>query len=1438
MSAGPVTDPYLHLPLHGVRLIEASAGTGKTFTLATLFTRLVVERGLRIGQILAVTFTEAATQELRRRIRERLVLAATLVPDAPVGAARAATDLADDPSRPGPLLHEAPDAFVATHLAPGTETPTASVGAARAATDLADDPSRPGPLLHEAPDAFVATHLATDTETPTAPVGAARAATDLANDPSRPGPLLQDAPDAFLATHLAPGTETPTASVGAARAATDLADDPSRPGPLLQDAPDVLLTRAVLATHLANGTETPAALRRRLQQAVEEIDLAAVFTIHGFCARVLREHALESGQAFAAPELLANDRELLGEVAADLWRQRAADAAMAEDLIALWSGGPEALASDLRALVRHPTLLPAAATTNDDSAALLQAVQDASTALAAAFHAHGTAFFDTIMAAIDGGILSKVSYKPEWLTALWHWFDSFVAAPSMHTTPHAKLIKLTAAELAAGTNKKFVDRTPASPLSHEIDGYLTALAGVEAWRSRRRIRLLHALREDAIARLALLKRQRRVQTYDDLVDGVAHALEGAQAQALVTRLRAQYAIALVDEFQDTDDRQWAIFSNVFGEGTLARDAGLKPALFLIGDPKQAIYGFRGGDVRTYLAAAVTAELAPPLSHNFRSRPGVLAAIDALYAQAGYTDAFLTDGIAFHPVRPGTKRVDADLQRDGAAAPALTLWRAPEPPPPSKGKPKPWSANRARELATAACVAAIRGWLAGGRDGTATVNGRPVQAGDIAVLVRSHGEATRMQQALGAVGIPAVAAGKQSLFATDEALELLALLQALLDPGDDSRLRAALATVLIGADAAAIAALAHDGERHRRWQQQALDWRERWQRGGPLALIGDLGAAHGQRLLALVDGERRLTNYLQLAELLQEADARALGPHGLVDWLSRRIANADDNDEAQQLRLESDARRVQIVTLHKSKGLEYPLVFLPYIGIGRSDKGAGRHCVVHAPELGRQMHWKTDKDDPSWSAAEAAWKQEQRAEDARLLYVGLTRAEHALWIASGPFHQHERTALSGMLRALDALQGAAGEGAVVVDTSTPPATLPRLPPPIEAQVPPARNPQRHIAPEWWVYSFTQLANADAGAATDPMASATVVGSGGSDEPSGSEAIAVAAEVDTFDPRFAGNRFGVVMHDVFERCDFAVWQAWRPGLPAPEGQAAAILEALQRGGYAEKDWDDGLAMLTTLIGHTLTVALPEGTTLAAVPESQRRNEMEFHFAMRPTRVEALLALLHRFGVVGERQAFGARQRLEGLMTGLIDLTYTVDGRWYVLDYKSNRLPSYDADALARAMAHSEYELQALIYTVALHRWLRFRLGQAYDYARDFGGVRYLFCRGLDATRNPASDPGSNPARNAEANPGSDPASSAATDPGADRARDAEANPGADPARNAVADPGADRASDAMSDTPAPGIHAWRFDPALVQALDALFAGSAPEPTSSNPGTPDAR
>lgn len=1190
----PAPDPYLHLPLDGVRLVEASAGTGKTYTLATLVTRLVMERGLRIGQVLAVTFTEAATQELRKRIRERLQLALALVDAVP-----------------------------------------------------------------------------------------------------------------------ADGESAETA-----------------------------LTRTLLQRHRAASGEGDASLRRRLRQAAVEIDLAAIFTIHGFCARVLREHALEAGQGFDAPELLASDAELRNEVAADLWRQHAQTPEGADDLAALWKGGYEELAKDLPALLGGQALLPPDAPLPADPRLRVQA---AGQALADSFRAHGGDFLDALRAALADKVLNGQSYRLDWIEALWPVWLDWCEGGDFAAPPDARIERFAPETLRGKANKGKDAQVPDSPLCALVAPYLDALRAQDEYRALRRAALLHRLRDDARTRMALLKRQRRVQGYDDLIDGVANTLEGPHGDALAARLRTQYAVALVDEFQDTDTRQWRIFDRVFGSGSTA------PALFLIGDPKQAIYGFRGGDVHTYLDAAAVAEHAPALAHNFRSRPAVLAAISALYANAGNVLSAAPE-IRFHPVEAGGKRADADFLRDGEPAPALTVWQAAPPTGlDAKGKPKArWNAGEARALATRACTAAIHGVLSDARAGRALLKDkdamRPVQPGDIAVLVRSHKEATMIQQALALLGIPAVAAGKQSLFATGEARELHALLLALLHGANDGRLRTALGTVLLGLDALAIDALERDGDAHRRWQLEAQRWRERLRGGGPLALVGELCAAHGERLLALLDGERRISNYLQLAELLQEAQRQALGLHGLVDWLGRAIAGADANDEAQLLRLESDARRVQIVTLHKSKGLEYPLVFLPFVGIGSNDKSPGRHCSVHAGGA-RRLHWKFETlPEADWTSASTTWKAEQRAEDARLLYVGLTRAEHALWIASGDFFAADRAALAALLGDADALQ----QAGVVFDAAPLPAELPRLPPAFDAAVPPAREATRTLPNDWWVYSFSQLARAEAGG--DTASAATLPAPGGQDEPESADDTAPA---DTFDPRFAGNHYGVALHAALEHADFNSWRDWHPGQAAPAEEAHVIATALRGEGYGEDALDDGIALTTQLIGHTLTVALPEGTRLCDVPASERRPEIEFQFALQPVQVDALLALLHAHGIVRERDRFGARQRLEGLMTGLIDLTYRHGGKWYVLDYKSNRLPGYDDASLQRAMAHSEYDLQALIYTLALHRWLRFRLGAGYDYARDFGGIRYLFCRGLDA-----------------------------------------------------------------GTAASPGIHAQRFPPELVHALDALF------------------
>jgi exodeoxyribonuclease V beta subunit len=766
-------------------------------------------------------------------------------------------------------------------------------------------------------------------------------------------------------------------------------------------------------------------------------------------------------------------------------------------------------------------------------------------------------------------------------------------------------------------------------------------------------------------------------------------------------------------------------------------------------------------VQTYLDGSKTASEAPPLGHNFRSRPSVLIAIDALYGQAG-EDAFVDPRIEFRTVAAGGVRQDVDFLRDGATAPALTLWQAPMPPPDAKGNIKPWNAEDSRTHCTNACVAAIHSALSAGRAGTAMIEGKPVQPGDIAVLVRTHREATRIQQALGGVGIPAVAAGKQSLFATPEARELHTVLLALLQSGDDGRLRAALSTVLVGEDAAAIDALddaSHD------WQHKALTWRERLLRGGPLALVGDLCAEHAPRLLGLVDGERRVGNYLQLAEALQEAQALALGLHGLVDWLGQRIVQADPDDETQLLRLESDARRVQIVTLHKSKGLEYPLVFLPFAGIGRKDPAPGRLCVAHHDDNERRLHWNINLDDADWEYAKDAWKTEQQAEDARLLYVGMTRTRHALWTATGLFYNHDKAALAPMLRDLEAFAAIPG---IRLDPTAPPASLPRLPPETDAEVPPPLAAKRVLSSDWWVYSFSGLSRADAG--SDPSTAATLPVPGGRDEPAGPEGGAVDAEApdaNDFDPRFVGPRFGVAMHAALEHADFAAWRGWLPGDDAPANEARTIANALRAEGFAAEVLEDGVALVTRLVGNTLRVVLPEGVQLCNIPEHERRAEIEFQFSLRSTRVGALLQLLHDYNVVPDRRGFGFVQRLEGLMTGLIDLTYQHDGRWYVLDYKSNRLPRYDTASLHEAMTHSEYDLQALIYTLALHRWLRFRLGDAsdggaYDYGRDFGGIRYVFSRGIEL--------------------------------------------------------------DASGEGPTRGVHARQFDPKLVHALDAMFAGAS--------------
>jgi len=1195
MTHSLVDDPWLELPLAGLHLIEASAGTGKTFTVATLFTRLVVEKVLRMGQILTVTFTDAATQELRKRIRERLAHAAQWV-----------------------------------------------------------------------------------------------------------------------------GT-IPQAEHSAEKA----------------------LTCAILQRHQHNSGESDQALRLRLRRAAEETDLAAIFTIHGFCARVLREYALESRHTLATTELLTDTQALYAELATDIWRRYSSQKAHLDTLTGLWKN-PESLAQHILQLAGElplypllPEVLLAEPRSELEAAAtvLLSAIAD---------HLHDA------QAKINAALARKELNKQQ-SARFEKGFIELQTGCALGYWPldeNSGMDRLATHRLAKYCNKG--KQPPSSPLFDAIQVWVDAYALKQAWLRQKKIILLHQVRQDIRQQLAEYKQQQRTQIYDDLINNLANALQGEGGQRFARSLRNQYKVALVDEFQDTDTRQWHMFRQLFADP----DNSNETALFLIGDPKQAIYGFRGGDIHTYLQARSQAAKAPALKQNFRSRPAVLRALQRLYETAG-SNAFGSANIRFEPVLPGDKLSDTHYLRQGQAAPALHIALIPGDTP-SNVEP-------ARAAVTSACVQHIYHLLSDARKGKALIQDeekrRPVSSGDIAVLVRSYKDAVLVQQALTQLGIAAVAAGRQSLFATEQAQEIHWLLLALLHPADEGRLRAALSSVLLGYDAAALAALDSDRQQQHDVQQRLLQWRARWQRSGIFALLSDICAQHAPRLLSLIDGERRLSNTLQLAQVLQQASRHSLGLNSLLDWLHQRMIHANDRDDEQQLHLESDARCVQVITLHRSKGLEYPFVYLPFAGI-YADSGKDQGFVTTHDGTQRALHWKIDAADPAWQRANQQAKEESYNEEARLLYVGLTRAQQALWLAAGALKglvKNEKTTqtLSPLAALLGDCHAKAKALADCVDihiytVPTDEPALPRLPPEQDITPQPPRQAHRHLAQDWWVYSFTQLAHADGN--IDRTAIATQASGRASDEIStvlpeeldGALAQSVSIAIEKTQEQkiaqaqlklFSGSRFGNVLHSTLENTDFAAWANWQPGQQAPEGQREPISRALQLYGYQADELEAGISVTTELIGQTLTVSLPEGGALHSVPPDQRRAEIEFHFAMQPVAVADLLRLLHAHGVVRQRQGFGLRRQLEGLMTGKIDLTYIRDGRWYVLDYKSNQLADYRAESLAAAMQHSEYDLQGLIYTVALHRWLRFRLGEDYDYSRDFGGIRYLFCRGLDVRCHPS-------------------------------------------------------------------------------------------------------
>ncbi|WP_218602241.1 UvrD-helicase domain-containing protein [Pseudonocardia abyssalis] len=847
--------------------------------------------------------------------------------------------------------------------------------------------------------------------------------------------------------------------------------------------------------------------------------------------------------------------------------------------------------------------------------------------------------------------------------------------------------------------------------------------------------------------VARRKRERRLYTYDDMLTRLSAALHDADGTA-ARRLRARYGVVLVDEFQDTDPVQWHILRTAFHGHT---------TLVLIGDPKQAIYAFRGADVVSYLDATTTADRHATLARNHRSDAPLLQALDTVFDGAALGD----DRIRVHTVE--------------AARPVPRLAGAPVDTPvrirvlgrdglPQSGR-KLALAGPARARVARDCAAEIAALLAS----PARLDGEPVQPGDVAVLVRTNDQASVVRAALGRVGVPAVSSGTASVFGTPVATEWLTLLEALEQPRA-FRVRAAALTCFVGATAAQLCSagaddlLDHLGGTLR-------DWAAVLHRGGMAALLEAVtGTELPERILGSADGERTLTDLRHVAQSLHaSATAQHLGPSALVDWLRHRIADAaTDVGSERSRRLESDAAAVQIITVHRSKGLEFPVVHVPFAW----DRFVGdpQFPLLH-DERGARVLDVGGPTGESWAAHCDRHRAEEAGEDLRLLYVALTRARSqvvtwwvpATTVGASPLHRvlfgrgsggtlAESYKVPADPIALHALQ-AVESSTIAVEAVGPPADPVFVPDERTAAEPAVAAFDRVLDTAWRRTSYTAL-TATAGhhaptALTEPEEAGT------DDEPELEPVDGVTGPADP-SPMAAlplGAAFGTLVHSVFEAAD----------LTAPDLVAELTAHAAEQLAFRPIAGLDGATLGAALLPAVRTPLGPlaDGLRLADVAPRDRLAELDFELPLAggddaagpPLTLDALVPLLRThlpptdpLHAYADDLAALEPSPLRGYLTGSIDAVLRLpSGRFAIVDYKTNWLGApgepltaahYTPPRLAVAMRGAHYPLQALLYGVALHRYLRWRL-PGYDPEHHLGGVLYLFVRGMCGPATPVVD-----------------------------------------------------------------------------------------------------
>lgn len=1069
----------------------------------------------------------------------------------------------------------------------------------------------------------------------------------------------------------------------------------------------------------------------QLEIAAQWMDEAAVSTIHSWCQRMLKEHAFDTGNLFRQ-HLETDHSELLANVINDYWRifcypltGNALD----------WVRKHWQTPAHLHTLVRDlfiANLTPPAQTPADLLEEQLTLRQQQLTELKKVW-VEGAEILrllcDEITAKkqVDTRKLQKRHYD-NWCNTLKSW-------------------ALNTDETELDLSKGFERLTPegiatiwkeGNPPEYPILNALASLPDELKKLPNPSLAVISHATNWIKTRFEQEKLRRAEIGFDDLLTRLDEALQKKSGKRLAKVIRQQFPVAMVDEFQDTDPIQYRILTNIY----LADDDSV--GLFLIGDPKQAIYAFRGADIYTYLQARKqVADRIHQLDTNYRSTQGMVEATNQLFdyaEQYNNKGAFLfknthQNPLPFYPVKAQGKQEKFLVK--GQAPAALTLWH-------SEAR-EPLSTTDYYYQFAESCATQIVHLLTLGQQQQAGFQSKleltPIRPSDIAILVRSGREAKIIREALATRNVRSVyLSDKDSVLETQEAQDLLLWLEACATPDNERLIRTALASATLNLS---LQELDSYNQHENIWEQRILQfrhYRDLWRTQGVLPMLRRFlqDFKLPQYLLSHhQEGERKLTNLLHIAEILQQAATELDGEQALIRYLTEKLIDNKKQSDEYIVRLESDEQLVKVVTIHKSKGLEYPLVFIPFICSFKAVDGRSLPIRYHDDQGNAQL--SLTKTDEILQQAD----QERLAEDLRLLYVAITRAKYQCYLGIADLKRGHNN--SSVLH-LSAIGYLINNGLPLTDSTHLPIALKKLaersnqfeiqtlPAPTQQMLnktliletqPKAKEMQRAISRFWWISSYSSLQLATNNAELEPSSlitdDSTTQNLLDDERTALLPALPHTTDIHGF-PR--GPLAGNFLHSILE---WAAVQGFSAISNAPERSRDLIARRCNVRG-----WEHWIDILNTWLQQFIKQPLPLFNTQADLASlTHYIAEMEFMFASHYLDLTQLDQLVTQYILPHQKRPSLEKGMLNGMFKGFIDLSFEHDNRYYIADYKSNWLGennnAYTIEAMSEAMLTHRYDLQLALYQLALHRQLKARLAN-YDYQQHTGGVLYLFIRGI--------------------------------------------------------------------------------------------------------------